>query len=249
MASFKDHVSHKIVKLLFAADSGMGKTSALASLANAGYRLAIIDMDNGVDVLKGLLKPEAYDRVFYKTLSPHEPASWDVAESLTRTWKTDTEDLGPISKFTDNDVLVIDSLSFLGSAAMAKAKSLASIDPKAVGFNQAVWGVAQNLLEFLVARLTSIHTPCNIIMTTHLQVVEDEATGSKKVYPASVGKALPAKMNRYFNNVWRIDAKPNGDRVIRTVADYSMALKCSSKAIGKEATLDLAAHFKTMISA
>jgi hypothetical protein len=41
--------------MLFVGDSGAGKTGALASLAAAEYRLHIMDLDNGLDVLKNLL--------------------------------------------------------------------------------------------------------------------------------------------------------------------------------------------------
>jgi hypothetical protein len=50
------HQSHRTTKLLNLGDAGSGKTGALASLAKAGQRLIILDFDNGLDILIGLLK-------------------------------------------------------------------------------------------------------------------------------------------------------------------------------------------------
>jgi len=72
MPKLSAHQSGKLTKMLLLGDSGSGKTGALASLAKAGYELRIIDLDNGLDVLKGVLSKEpaeVLDRVSYVTLS------------------------------------------------------------------------------------------------------------------------------------------------------------------------------------
>ena len=43
------------VKMLLIGDTGSGKTGALASLAKAGYKLHILDFDNGVPVIASYL--------------------------------------------------------------------------------------------------------------------------------------------------------------------------------------------------
>ena len=50
MASIKNHTSVDVTKLLLVGDSGSGKTASLATLANAGYKLRILDYDNGLDL-------------------------------------------------------------------------------------------------------------------------------------------------------------------------------------------------------
>lgn len=66
------------IKLINMADTGAGKTGALASLAGAGYNLIGLDLDNGMEVLADVLTsapgqalygPEAYKRVKWKTLT------------------------------------------------------------------------------------------------------------------------------------------------------------------------------------
>lgn len=67
MPSIDQHPSADAVKLLLVGNSGSGKTTALATLANAGYELFILDFDNGLDTLRGFVKPEHHARVHYKT--------------------------------------------------------------------------------------------------------------------------------------------------------------------------------------
>jgi len=69
MANISQHKSTSVTKLLLVGDSGSGKTSALASLANAGKKLRILDYDDGLDILSEYLTPEAVSRVSYITLS------------------------------------------------------------------------------------------------------------------------------------------------------------------------------------
>ena len=52
MANIKTHKSAEYTKLMLVGDSGSGKTTALASLANAGYNLRILDFDDGLSILQ-----------------------------------------------------------------------------------------------------------------------------------------------------------------------------------------------------
>ena len=53
----------RFVKLLYIGDSSTGKTGSLVSLVKAGYRLKILDLDNGLDVLRSFVKNEAPDKI------------------------------------------------------------------------------------------------------------------------------------------------------------------------------------------
>ena len=65
------HQSRKTTKLLNVGIPGSGKTGALACLVEAGYRMIVVDFDNGVDILINILKsnPEALDRLYYETFT------------------------------------------------------------------------------------------------------------------------------------------------------------------------------------
>src|ERR1017187_3368123 len=61
MANLSDRATNGVVKILFIGDSGTGKTGALASLLSAGYKLNIIDMDNGLTALAQYAKEAGAD--------------------------------------------------------------------------------------------------------------------------------------------------------------------------------------------
>ena len=44
-------------------NSGTGKTSALLSLVQAGYRVRILDLDSGLDALFQLIRAKAKDKM------------------------------------------------------------------------------------------------------------------------------------------------------------------------------------------
>ena len=69
MANIKNHKSSDYTKLLLVGDSGSGKTSSLAALANAGYNLRILDYDDGLSILPEFLNKDAVKRVSYVTLN------------------------------------------------------------------------------------------------------------------------------------------------------------------------------------
>ena len=63
MPSLSNHQSNLYTKCLFIGDSKSGKTGALTSLVAAGYKLRILDFDNGLDVLKQFVLNECPDKI------------------------------------------------------------------------------------------------------------------------------------------------------------------------------------------
>src|SRR5215471_9430889 len=137
MPSLEDHHSSDSTKMLVLGESGHGKTGALESLARAGYNLRIADFDNGVDVLKNLLKDDlsALRRVNYITFSDEFYATPNGASLIPKTAKawplfvqalSKWEDLGSVESWSSNDILVVDSLNFAGKAALRFIQQLNS---------------------------------------------------------------------------------------------------------------------------
>lgn len=76
MPDLASHQSSHVTKMLLLGDSGAGKTGSLASLAKAGFKLRILDLESGLDVLANLLRdksgpygPTALANVTYETLT------------------------------------------------------------------------------------------------------------------------------------------------------------------------------------
>lgn len=239
MPRLSQHHSQDAVKMLFIGDSGSGKTGALAALVMAGYELAILDFDNGLDILFNILRAqpnaeELLDRVYYETCTDKlktvsglavpdgVPKGWSKALKLLDKWKTDDYDLGPVSTWGPNRVLVLDSLTFAGKSAYRYVDAV-----NAFKDGRQTYGEAQKQLEGCLALLYSDTIKCNVIVTSHITFVDMEG-GFTKGYPSSIGKALSPQIPRYFNSVIEAKTKGSGSsakHVIITVPDGMIELK------------------------
>src|SRR5258706_3591249 len=78
MPTLSDHQSNQFTKVLLEGDSKSGKTGSLASLVLAGYKLRILDYDNGLDVLKQFVereRPDLLASVEFRTLRDRRKAT------------------------------------------------------------------------------------------------------------------------------------------------------------------------------
>ena len=215
MTKLADHQSAQTTKLLLVGDSGAGKTGALASLADAGFNLRILDLDNGLDVLSNLLtgknspyKKDAVSRVEFETVTdkmkvmggklvPAKATVWQRVIKLLDNWDTETAKLGGIVTWGQSDILVIDSLTFLSTAAMNFQLSLnARLGQKP---HQSDWYDGQIAVEGLLQMLYDDGVKCNVIVISHIAYIGEE-NGPVHGYPSTLGKALPPKVGRYFNS-------------------------------------------------
>lgn len=242
MPSLLQHQSQSVTKLLFIGDSGSGKTGALASLAEAGYNLRILDFDAGLDILVNALrrKPNAAEllkRVTYMTLTDKmkavggvmlpdgAPTAFSRAMNLCQNWKTVDEDLGPVSTWGDKDILVVDSLTFLSHSCFRFVDTTFQYkDPRQT------YGEAQKRIESFLAMLYSDSVKCNVIVNSHIALIEKEGAGIMKGYPMSIGVALSPRIPTYFNTVLQakiVGAGASTKRVISTVPSGLVDLKTS----------------------
>lgn len=238
MPPLSQHQSATTTKLLLIGDSGSGKTGALASLASAGFNLRVLDLDNGLDVLHNLLSDpgspyakDSLDRVKYvtltepmkmvgKTLQPVRVDVWPRTMNLLYHWMepatptTPALDLGLLTSWTPQDVLVIDSLSTFSTAAMNFVLSMNGRVGKAPF--QSDFGQAQNLVESALQMLFDSAIKCNVIVTAHIAFIGED-NGPLRGYPASLGKALPPKVGRYFNTMLGVKSTGQGSAVRRKI--------------------------------
>ncbi len=222
MPSLSNHQSNQFTKLLIEGDSKSGKTGALACLAAAGYKLRILDMDNGLDVLKQFILrecPDKIENVEYRTLRDERKASaagpiidgtpkaFISAIKMLDKWKYDDIDLGDPAKWGPDAILVVDSLTFLSDAAYDFREPLAAKSRDGKYDVRAVYKDAQDAIENVLALLTSESFRTNVIIISHVKYVE-----------VSVGSALSPTIPRYFNNVVRFTTTAGGKRQIETVS-------------------------------
>jgi hypothetical protein len=231
MPSLADHQSNKYVKLLLEGDSKSGKTGSLASLVFAGYKLRILDYDNGLDTLKQFVARKDKSllaNVEFRTLRDKRKATpvgsvvdgtpkafVDGLRMLDR-WKYGDTDLGVPAEWGDDCILVIDSLTFMSDAAYDWREPLVP-KPKHGGEydGRAVYRDAQDAISQVFATITSDVFATNVILISHIKYVQNE-DGTRKGYPNAVGSALSPLIPRWFNNLVLYRKKANGQRIVDT---------------------------------
>ena len=227
-----DHHSGRFVKFLYIGDSSSGKTGSLVSLVKAGYRLKILDLDNGLDVLRSFVKAEAPDKldaVDYETIrdtiKPGNQGPIVNARAFVEGTKLMTKwsDNSIPSEGGEQEIFVLDSLTTFGKSAFEWAKQMnpSAKDPRQWFF------AAQQALENIVAMLTSEGFHAHVIIISHINYRELQ-DGSTKGYPTSIGSALGPVIPRYFNTLVMAETIGSGKalkRRIRTVSTSIVDLK------------------------
>jgi len=257
--SLANHQSNQFVKLLLSGDSGSGKSGALASLVGAGYKLRILDLDNGLDALKSYVEkdyPDKLNEVEFRTLRDNykttgagvlvdKPTAWVNTMKMLDRWQykvadvpntagmfEEVVDLGAPSAFGPDVIVVLDSLTFASDAAFDWAKGM---NPGAKDPRQWFY-TAQQQIESMLALLSSSSFKTNVIVCSHIRYSTND-DGTNKGYPNAVGSALGPTIPRYFNH-WAQCNNKAGKRTIQTAATSTMDLK-NTKPFEMKATYDL----------
>lgn len=230
------------LKLLLVGDSGGGKTGALISLLEAGYRVVIMDHDNGVQILQSLaadskvpgILSNLYWETFTNEYSLHSgkplfkgsPDASSRALKFLSTGKTADFDLGPVTTWDANTVLVLDSLTFFSTQVLSTVLAAVGRLPPATPQIQD-WGAAMGTIEDTLGMLYSASVKCHVIINSHLTMIETE-DGTTKVFPNTLGSKLPPKVGRFFNTLLLVKTEGAGaatKRYIYTQPQGSLALK------------------------
>lgn len=245
MPDISHYQSTQPVKALYLGDSGAGKTGSLVSLIKAGYRVRVIDFDNGIGTLiHYILKecPERANDFFYYTATDklrnvngrallQGPATaFTRALQMMTHWKVpDGEDLGPPSEWGRDHVLVIDSLTHCSHAAHRLDSSLNGEGGALEnGPHGSIAGQAQTRVEAMLGLLYSAEFKTNVIVTAHIRLIEGEIDGARKGLPMCVGSKLPPVVGTYFNNAILAKTVGSGEsarHVIKTVSEGIIELK------------------------
>ena len=224
-------------KLLLIGESGSGKTGALASLVKSGRSLIVLDYDgdfaaswlvnhlrkqpNAAKLLSQITYASLRDKykiIAGQVMADGMPKAFDKGMQLLTRWKTETEDLGPISALGSDHVLVIDSFAFMCKAAFALAKATnTNPDERSTYFR------AQQMAESVVQLLCSEAFTTNVIMTSHVTYVE-LAAGIHRGFPTTIGKAFSPDLPKYFNAMLEVRSSGTGDKVRRTIGTVPRGL-------------------------
>ena len=236
--SLANHQSNEYTKMLLEGDSGSGKTGSLASLVRAGYKLRILDFDNGLDVLGQFVMhdcPDKISNVEFVTLRDRrkasstgpiidgQPKAFISAIRMLDRWKYDDVDLGPPGEWGSDTILVIDSLTMLADSAYDWREPLTPRGKSGDYDKRAVYYDAQKAIEDVLALLTSESFRTNVIVISHIKYM-DMPDGTKKGFPTAVGSALSPTIPRYFNSVALCETT-GGKRTLKTAPTAVIDLK------------------------
>lgn len=228
MPKLSAHHSAKFIKLLYIGDSSTGKTGSLTSLVAAGYKIKILDYDNGIDTLKEYVTkecPDKIDNVDYETVRDKMRSDPIRGPVIAGTPKAFTRGLELMTKWSDGTVpgewgedtiFVLDSLSAFGKSAYAWAKGINAASPKPNADPRALYFGAQQGVEDTIALLTSEDFHCNVIIISHVNYKEI-MEGVTKGYVNAIGTALGPIIPRYFNTLVMAESIGAGKMTKRTI--------------------------------
>lgn len=266
MTSLSKHKSDRFTKALAIGDSKAGKTSSLISLVQAGYKLRVLDMDNLIDPLKYLILqrcPDLIDNVEVCALRDERhateggsvvmgvPKAFVAATKMLDRWRyqdADGEiDLGDPSEWGDDCILVIDSLSRLGDAAIDWAYFRQPKGKTGEPDGRAVVGDAQKAIEHILATITADTFEANVIVIGHLALIE-QPDKSVKLFPQGPGNKLSPRIPSYFPTYVLYQNK-GGRRTIHTTSTPMLDLATPAPMLIKEtydSDVGLAAIFEAL---
>jgi hypothetical protein len=237
MTALADLTSTDRVKLMVLGHSGSGKTGGLASLASSGYRLWIIDFEDGIPILKSVLQ-EHYSgkgianidvlqisndfKVAADKLIP-ETKGWNKFNNALSSWDKPRVPGAPFWAYSlgDSDVIVLDTLS--GLCDLVRDYVLGLNGRLDLGARMQDYKQMQELLDFAFRSLAGDKCKAHLIVNAHVQdyreggeTVNDPKNPSQKTivggkdvgFARSSGKTFSRSCGRYFNNVLYLEEEP-----------------------------------------
>lgn len=238
MPSLDQRVNDAFIKLMYIGDSSTGKTGSLVSLVKAGYKLRVLDYDVGIGTLASYIKQECPDKLssvdvitlrdkYRATSTGPMLAGTPTAFTGGLKYLTEWEDKSVPSEWGPEYILVLDSLSAMGRAAMAWARFMNNISDKKNNDARALYFTAQQAIEDIISMLTSDAFATNVIIISHINYKE-VTEGKTKGYANAIGTALGPIIPRYFNTLIMAETSGMGKsakRVIKTVPTGIVDLK------------------------
>lgn len=220
------------IRILYVGNSGAGKTGSLVSLVKAGYRLRIIDLDNGFGILKQYVLHECPDKISNVSIVSYRdkykataagiqidgvPTAYINTMKALDKWPDDESNP---AEWGADTILVIDSLTRLGEASFAWQSRL---NP-GVQDKRQIYKLAQDSIIAFLQNLTAESFRTHVIVCTHIKYNETETRGFANSIGSAIGPIIPS----FFNNMVMATTEGRGEnakRVIRTVTNGVVDLK------------------------
>ena len=256
MANAAKLASVQPVRMLITGFPGSGKTGALGCLANAGFKLRVLDYDGNPEPLFQYVRPECLGNIDIVSLEDPIglagqfvgvkgiPTAFVRGVQLLDRWRyQDPEgsevdvkgvrwtDLGSSKDWGPDTVVVLDSLTAMGDASMARA--VAMTNKTLMTVSRPVWGMAMKEQHNFIKRLTSQMVRHHVVVLSHLKMIgpkeinqdDDQVTREIKernvdliptrFHPSGLGRELPPVLPGEFPIAVTLEVKAKGNKVKR----------------------------------
>lgn len=240
------------VRMMLVGYPGGGKTGAIASVANLGYKLRILDFEGNLKPLFMYTKPEFLqniDVLYFEDKmrnGPHgleplgKPKAFASALDAMDEWKSidpttgEEISLGKSKEWGPDTVVVLDSLTSMGEAAMNLARN--RLNKTRINTTQQVWGLAQTDQDLFIDQLTSKNNGFHVIVLAHLKTIspKDVQKGDSdltveikqkladivptKLFPSALGQALPPTIGGHFPIILEARREVKQGKIVRVIS-------------------------------
>ncbi len=206
--------------------SGTGKTGSLASLVKAGYHVWVLDADAGLgshnplrDALKG--DREALSRVTYEIIrdevGPGANGHPTIKKATAYARVGKVLQAWDVMSLTSRDIIVVDTLTSLSSAAFNQALALGSRLNQSP--QQQDYGWMAKSVDILIQWLTDpTQCPCHFIVNSHIRFLNAEDDDNVLLgLPNAKGQEITRTVAGYFNTVLYYRSTGSGAATKRSI--------------------------------
>lgn len=228
-------------RTLLMGPTGVGKTYAIRTLANAGLETFVLFTEPGMETISD------DSRIRWRYIPPATSPWSDLIQSakLINTmsnealqkltgisqsgfaqfidilhqcndFKVGDRSYGDISRWSTGRALVLDGLT-----GLSKQSRQLAVGSKPI-MTQPDWGVSMDNLEKFIDKLTQ-DLWCHFVLIAHVEPERDELTGAIKNMPSTLGRKLAPKLPVNFGDV--VLAYREGDKFYWSTADARTDLK------------------------
>ena len=229
--------------MLWFAGIGAGKTYLLGQLheelKKKGTRgLKMFDIDRGFNTLRAA----GFDvDVDFYTDPPGKPgvAFYKLSQDLTR-FERDPEGYGGFA---------IDSLTTMQRIAMTYVHKINKAK-RHLGFlsSQQDYGILIELMNQMFPQFINISSKAIFVLTAHIKIFEDQASGTIIRSPNVIGKSFPSSVGLWFNEVWHLSTSGRGNDIkYNAQTKHDTMVQCKSQTPGMPASLPAIDALKLVI--
>lgn len=247
------------LRALLLGESKAGKTCTLLRFLREGFRVCVLDYDGGIDSLLDLMTVDERGTLLERLswinctdslraqIGKDVPMGYPKSVQALSRWKdAQGRNLGAITTWGTDTILVLDSLTFQGNAILRHVCAINGktdqLDPgHRDGPDYTMIGRGQELQEQFISMVMSSEVGCHRIVTAHLRPTEeaanpgiaptkDERTAGAytvRMYPSTLGRKLAPKVGRYFRAVLLLRVRVQGNkvtRILRTIPEENVML-------------------------